>query len=485
MAVMCMSLAAWAGHGDELSIDTLGRKVGMGEGQDSVLFSRIKRMGLQVLDIELVDGEWPTADYVWAPSGSWGQGIQNATKVPGRMRIFDRDSVIYDTGEYVDSVSGMTLKIRGNSTAWYDKKPYKIKLQKKADLLQRDTIDGRDKNWILIRDEVLKTMMGFEVNRALGMTWTPGYRYVNVVINNRYEGVYMLVEQVRRNTDCRLNVSKQGYIFECDPYWWNEPLYLPSLLFSHFGYTFKYPEPEDFTAADSTYMTGLLSNMDCSYIRDNYPEVIDVPSYAAWCLGHDILGTKDFAGANQYFLKYDKSDTTRVVMPLLWDFDSAEGDTATWSQPHIQLMYYLFRNPNKAFVNAFVDKWNSVQPTLYETIYAKFEKMRHSKEGTAFSLSMQLNNQRWGTTFMIYSNFVYRPEWIRKRVIWLTREIAKLSPVDGDIDLNGKVDVADVNMLINMILEQIEPQQAVADLNGDGLIDVADLDLLIRILIAE
>ena len=402
-----------------------GRKVSLGEGRDSVYMQRILNYGLEVLDIELNDAEWPTTEYVSPPPGAWGRTIANPTKVPGRMRILLRDSLLYDTGEYIDSVSGMTLRIRGNTSAYQPKKPYKIKLQKKADLLRRDSIDGRDKDWVLVYDETLHYLLGFELSRLLGMTWIPGYRYVNVVINNQYEGVYMLLESVKRNTSCRLNVTKQGYIFEHDQYWWNEPLWLPSTCIYPYKYTFKYPDVEDFTAADSVYMTELTQRMDLSYTNDDYPEVIDVPSFARFCLIHDIMSTQHY-GANRYYIKYDKSDSTLVEMPLVWDFDRADGDSIGWSLTHKAFFYQLFQNTNRTFVEEFANQWNRVQPILYNHIDSVFNNAFNTY-GSALISSMYLDNRRWNKNHSVSNSFVNRPNWIKKRMPWLDIEIRKLT----------------------------------------------------------
>ena len=458
------------------------RMVGMGPDNDSLPLSRFTSLQVPILDIVTVDSVWPTCDYVAAPTGAWGQSITNATKVPGRMRMVLGDSVLYDTGEWIDDVSGMTIKIRGNSTAYYDKKPYKIKLQEKADLLMRDSIDGRDKNWLLIRDEAFKAMMGFEVNRALGLPWTPGYRYVNVIINGQYEGIYMLVESVRRNTDCRVDVSKSGFIFECDPYWWNEPFFIPSNQREELRYTFKYPEPEDLTDADISYMTGLIHQLESCYTGSSYASIIDVRSFAAWCLGHDILMTHDFAGSNRFFAKADRSDTTRVTMPLLWDFDSTESDTLGWSKPHIKYFASLFQNPDRTFVDRYVALWQEISPTLYTRINTIFDALRRSPEGSGISSSLKHNNTRWGSKWLTTGNFVYRPRWIQKRLPSLTREINLLNP-PGDIDINGAVDLSDLNLLINMLLERDHPNMRVADINHDNQLDISDVNLLICMLL--
>ena len=89
----------------------------------------ILNIGLTCVTVTTVDGEEPTCEVVRSPEGCTGIGIRNATKVPGRIRLQKGDRILYDSGEYVGKESGMTIKIRGNtSAAAAGKKPYKIKL---------------------------------------------------------------------------------------------------------------------------------------------------------------------------------------------------------------------------------------------------------------------------------------------------------------------------------------------------------------------
>lgn len=89
--------------------------------------SQIISKGLPTLYIETVDHETPTCEYVYAPPGCMGASIRNETKVPGRIVIYKRinwmDSVLYDSGDYEKDVSGMTIKLRGNTSAFEPKKP--------------------------------------------------------------------------------------------------------------------------------------------------------------------------------------------------------------------------------------------------------------------------------------------------------------------------------------------------------------------------
>ena len=160
--------------------------------QGRELLDSICSLGLPVMCIETVDHEEPTCDYISHPAGTIGAGIANATKVPSSVKIYSPSdsSLIYDSGEYVQDESGATVKIRGNTSAYPPKKPFKIKLQKKADLLMRGDKRFNDKNWLLIVDDELMTTFGFIVSDVVKMEWTPRGQYVNLIFNGDYRGVY-------------------------------------------------------------------------------------------------------------------------------------------------------------------------------------------------------------------------------------------------------------------------------------------------------
>ena len=227
---------------DVAAVDTSSIMVAINDTTSMSLPSITVRR-LPVLWVETVDGEEPTCEYLYAPPGCIGATI-NATKVPGRVVMYLRengvDNIVYDSGDYVKDVSGMTIRIRGNTSAFANKKPYKIKLQKKRDLLLRgnDSI-YKDKDWLLLKDDYLLYTAAQKVAQVVGIMWNPANRFVNLVINGSYRGIYLLCESVERNPDCRLNVDKHsGYIFECDPYWWNEDVYVNSVTSPSYNFTY-------------------------------------------------------------------------------------------------------------------------------------------------------------------------------------------------------------------------------------------------------
>ena len=56
-------------------------------------------------------------------------------------------------------------------------------------------------------------------------------------------------------------------------------------------------------------------------------------------------------------------------------------------------------------------------------------------------------------------------------------------PVVGDVDGNGRVDIADVNAVINMMLGRAEATEA-GDVTGGG-IDIADVNAIINIMLGK
>lgn len=363
---------------------------------DEVTIEQLQLMGLPVVQIETVGAEEPTYEIADPPEGCWGGSIKNATKVPGRVVVSDADGILYDSGDYVAKQSGMTVKVRGNWSARRAKKPFKVKLQKKGDMLGRGDDRFKDKDWVLLPYFDLNYMVGLKVSELMSMVWTPQYRFVNVVFNGDYRGLYMLMESVGRNTDCRLNVDKSGCIVELDAYWWNEDFYLESAFVEPMNYTFKYPDTEDLTEEQTTYIANVLHEAEQSTLDGTYEEKLDVESFARWMLTHDILGNIDGAGSNIYLTKYDNTPETLLKMGCLWDYDvimKSEG----WDELHDR--YYfgrLFNSENRTFAECYASLWDEVKTPLFENIAAFLEEYLSSDLRQQVDASIVLNNKRWG-----------------------------------------------------------------------------------------
>ncbi len=134
-----------------------------------------------------------------------------------------------------------SVKGRGNSTWAWNKKPYAIKLDKKAEVLGMP----EHKRWVLLANAIDKSMMrnsvAFEIAKVIynrngvpngaGNVWTPRGHSVELVLNGEHLGNYLLCEQIKIDEN-RVNAGKfesedtrdgQGYLIECDRLWGSDP----------------------------------------------------------------------------------------------------------------------------------------------------------------------------------------------------------------------------------------------------------------------
>ncbi|MBR5716268.1 MAG: CotH kinase family protein [Bacteroidales bacterium] len=395
----------------------------------SIPLDSIRSLVLPVVTIETVDGEEPTCERAVPPEeeGAVGMGITNVTKIPGHLVITLGGDTLYDSGPYVKDSTGMRVKIRGNSSAWTPKKPYKVKLERKADLLLRgDEERYADRDWVLLKDPLFRLHIGFETGRLIGMEWTPAHRYVNLVMNGDYRGLYLLCEPVERNTRCRIVTEKSGFIAESDPFWWLEPLSIPSSLMPHFRWTLKYPDSDDVTDEELSFITRELEGIEKAVRGTDYPSCIDVESWARWLLAHEILGTEDCYGSN-IFVACNDSLGSKARMPVLWDFDSIFQMEDDWSNVHNHRFFFnrLLSSANGAFRQAYRTLWEETRRSVFDGILSYIDGYAISEEAGAVDAAMRLDADRWHSEYTSLRDHLDKARaWFNTREAWLEEHIA-------------------------------------------------------------
>lgn len=430
----------------------------------------LRAIGLPLVVIETDSGKDPDGYPVYPPGGAWGVGLAGNSYCTASMLVYLGDELLYNSGSYDSSSdTGVRIRLRGNTSAFGEKKPYKIKLGKKTDLLFRGVQGYEDKEWLLLNtweDNIVKTVMGFKIGELLGLGWHPAYRFVNVVLNGDYKGIYILTESVKR-ASYRCDVAKSGYILEDDAYWWNEDVYFKGEILPYpVGYTFKYPDSDDIGTTDISLIKNYIIDFERALKSGvGYEEYIDVESFAAWLLAHDILGTSDSGGANRFLYKYDYNiltpTSTKLKMGILWDFNTcfrAEG----WSTIHGKSysFYYTWLLKYDSFVNIYASLWYKVKAALLDEISSTLDSIAQS-EGEALDKSAEYELARWGyttaETAVIHNKYKSllsdRIEWISANIHSMSTRIDDIAAESGDFvnvyDLQGRLvlDTASFEML--------------------------------------
>ena len=148
-------------------------------------------------------------------------------EVAGKIIITNCDSKF----EIKDADAGM--KVRGNQTAGWSKKGFRIKFGAKQSVLG---LNGgkKFKKWILLADAkdtcLVRTALGLYVSKAVikdgDNVWSSDFTPVTVYLNDEYWGFYYLCEQ-KEVKDGRVNLPEPatdytgvdiGYCFELDHY---------------------------------------------------------------------------------------------------------------------------------------------------------------------------------------------------------------------------------------------------------------------------
>ncbi len=272
----------------------------------------------------------------------------HSVRCTGNIRIDVPDGYTsYYSGSKISDTAELSLEYirgRGNSTWLLDKKPYRIKLNKGADLLGM----GKNKHWALLANRLdaslMRNRVASYIAEKLGLEYTPKMLPVDVVMNGEYIGSYVLSELVRVDSN-RVEIDELtesddaepeitgGYLFSLEQE--QVPADTDKLFVTDRNVHFKFNTPSfvdgDGTAAQRKYITDYLQQTEDAIFGDDfkdkngvsYTDYLDIESAANyWWLQEFMLNKDAFVTDSTYF--YKKRDGKLYFGPL-WDSDIALG----------------------------------------------------------------------------------------------------------------------------------------------------------------
>lgn len=222
---------------------------------------------------------------------------------------------------------------RGNYT-WnsFDKKPYRIKMKKKASLLDMTT----DKSYALLAhaddNTFLRNEVGFELSRLLGMSYTPLQTPIELILNNEYRGLYFLTDHIKISSE-RVNVVEQkdgetnpelvtgGWLIEIDNY--EDPRKVSTERVPRF--TIK--SPENLSSIQKSYIVDFLQQTENAiYLTDKsnnlWESFIDLNTLVDFYIIQEIVGNTESFNGSCFFSK-DRGNNTKIYFGPVWDFGNA------------------------------------------------------------------------------------------------------------------------------------------------------------------
>ncbi len=246
----------------------------------------------------------------------------------------DADNIpAYNSTGSKDNPVTTEAKGRGNYT-WnsFDKKPYRIKMAKKASLLNMTT----DKSYNLLAhaDDAtfLRNEVGFELSRRLNIAYTPTQEPVELIKNGDYRGLYFLTDHIKVSSE-RVNIIEQddnetnplfitgGWLIEIDNYEDDNQVSTYRVP------RFRIKSPDNMSSIQEAYIRDLLQKTeDAIYLsnkNNNYWEnFIDLNTFVDFYIIQEIVGNTESFNGSCYFTK-DRGNDTKFYFGPVWDFGNA------------------------------------------------------------------------------------------------------------------------------------------------------------------
>ena len=267
-----------------------------------------------------------------------GQGIYSKEEyVKASLKI--RGAGQYDG---LDEVA-CDIRGRGNTTWYWPKKPYLLKLEEKQSIFGMP----KHKRWILLANFMDRTLMRNLVSMKVAsmmshLAWTPGCVPVELVLNGKHMGSYLLIEQVRVDK-IRVAVTEMtpednvgdavtgGYLLELDFHYdndvqWTDPHGHNNQWGNGIPFGVKYPDPEDLTPQQLTYIKGYISETaNTLYGNDfkdpdkGYAQYLDVDSFIDYWIVFEVMGNHELGNPGSVYMHKDRNG--KLVAGPCWDFD--------------------------------------------------------------------------------------------------------------------------------------------------------------------
>lgn len=363
------------------------------------------------------------------------------TYVPGTYTITDTDGGVVHSG-------ALNIRGRGNYTWTLAKKPYRLQLADKTALLG---MTAKQKNWALLANHLdaakVNTHLAYTLGARLsGLTWTPQYRVVEVILNGDYLGLYQLTDLVRMESgrldedeaDADTGPGLTGtYLLEIDNNYGAEE---PGFDTATYDERVIYDTPDELTSAQEAYIQGWVNDFEAALAGPDFmdPDIgwrayADETSFADWYLVEELFANWDSQFRSS--CKLWKARGGKLHMGPLWDFDVSLGNPTVTTSPTEwrtrEASWYTRLWLDGHFRVTLAARWPIVVAALGD--HAAFIDRLIDAE----TLAVGRDDKRWTTTTYTPQQADARKRWLATRIDWLGAQIT--APVDTYSDIYSDI----------------------------------------------
>ena len=343
-----------------------------------------------------------------------------------------------DTNEGVTELDGQ-IKGRGNTTWLAPKKPYRLKFNEKEGFLG----EPKDKSWVLLANYFDKTMIrnatAFYMGDISHLEYTPHFHFVDVVLNERYQGTYQLGDNLNISKN-RVNVGDDGFLLEIDAKAETEDVTFNT---EFIGHPINIKDPDVQIEDDNyNYVKDFVNTAESVLFSDIFTDknkgwqhYLDLDSFVDWYLINEITKNNDACFYSSCYMNLKRGG--KLKMGPLWDFDIAFGninyngcDTPDgfWIK-NVTWYDRLFQDPVfVARVKERFDYFYNHQDDILNFIDEQVRYLSRSVEENDIRWDI-INSKIWPRENVIgdYQDEIkFMKDWLKERFEWLKGEFDKM-----------------------------------------------------------
>lgn len=298
-------------------------------------------------------------------------------------------------------INEVAIRGRGNSTWWsFPKKPYRLKFDKK----QKIGSLTKAKSYAILAGYLDNTMLKDAVAHRLAELLETPYAnhavHVNLVLNGRYRGIYMITEKVGINSGSVDIDEKEGILWEWDTHYDEKYQFKPSSVYN-IPCMVKDPDFDEL-AGDSVELAAEMWEFWKADLRGameavkggRWKEAVDSAAFVDYVLVNHVLGNHEILHPKSLYLYKENAEGKYKFGPV-WDFDWAMGYELPIDQPFLILRSYIgmrnfFRDIITAdgFLEAFRVRFEEYRERLMPRLLEYIEDCRGKVRIAAYQDAM-------------------------------------------------------------------------------------------------
>jgi hypothetical protein len=397
--------------------------------------------------------------------------IPDEPKVLGTMKLIFRPD---GTRNYLTDITDdsflnyngrIGIELRGSSSQVLEKKSYGF-----TTLLADDNSNNNvsllgfpsENDWVLnslaYDPSMIRDYLSYQLASNMG-NYAPRVKYIEVIVNDDYKGVYILTEKIKRDSD-RVNLKKikdsdnsfpevtGGYIIKADKTTGGDEVAwtMPNSSGWNTDFLHHYPKTEDISSQQTDYIKNVFidleTNSENTSITNGYPSIIDVPSFVDYMIMAEIASNPDSYQFSTFFHK-DRGGKLRAGP--VWDYNLTYGNDLfvfEYDRSFYDLWQFEFGNSGAKFwkelfyndsFNCYLAKrWFELtatnQPLNYSTITSLIDEFVNLlSESQVRELQRWPPQEGWPTVADQTDNIAAMKNWIQNRIDWIDSNIGSFS----------------------------------------------------------